>query len=52
MAAGLRRLLDEETAPLLADRANARAVSQEFRAEGSGHGRVYQSGRDQRIVGP
>lgn len=50
LAAGLRRLLDEEIAPLLADRANTPAVAQEFRAEASGHGRVYQSGRDQKIV--
>ncbi|MEV6481432.1 hypothetical protein [Streptomyces sp. NPDC051576] len=50
LAEGLRRLLDEEIAPLLAERTNTRPATQEFRAEASGHGRVYQSGRDQKIV--
>ncbi|WP_019072502.1 hypothetical protein [Streptomyces hokutonensis] len=54
LAEGLRRLLDEEIAPLLAltlaDRANTPPAPQELRAEASGHGRVYQAGRDQKIV--
>lgn len=46
----LRQLLDDEIAPLLARPENTRTVSQEFKAEASGHGRVYQAGRDQKIV--
>ncbi|MFF4400428.1 hypothetical protein [Streptomyces sp. NPDC001480] len=49
---GLRRLIEEEIAPLLGHESGARTGSHEFRAEASGHGRVYQSGRDQHIHGP
>ena len=49
---GLRRLIDEEIAPLLGRQDGARTGSHEFRAEASGHGRVYQAGRDQNIYGP
>ncbi|WP_230885541.1 hypothetical protein [Streptomyces spinoverrucosus] len=45
----LRRLVDEEIAPLLRREAGPRTGSHEFRAEASGHGRVYQAGRDQII---
>jgi len=48
----LRRLIDEEIAPLLRHEDGARIATQEFRAEASGHGRVYQAGRDQNIHGP
>ncbi|MFF8972380.1 hypothetical protein [Streptomyces sp. NPDC014995] len=48
----LRRLIDEEIAPLLRGEDGARTGSHEFRAEASGHGRVYQAGRDQHIHGP
>ncbi|MFD0265437.1 hypothetical protein ACFVGY_02430 [Streptomyces sp. NPDC127106] len=48
----LRRLVEDEIAPLLAHEAGPRTGSQEFRAEASGHGRVYQAGRDQNISGP
>lgn len=49
---GLRRLIDDEIAPLLGREDSARTGSHEFRAEASGHGRVYQAGRDQKIYGP
>jgi hypothetical protein len=49
---GLRQLIDEEIAPLLGREDSARTGSHEFRAEASGHGRVYQAGRDQNIYGP
>jgi hypothetical protein len=49
---GLRRLIDEEIAPLLRREDSTRTGSHEFRAEASGHGRVYQAGRDQNIYGP
>ncbi|MFI5686698.1 hypothetical protein [Streptomyces sp. NPDC051636] len=48
----LRRLVDEEIAPLLRHESGPRTGSHEFRAEASGHGRVYQAGRDQHICGP
>lgn len=48
----LRRLIDEDIAPLLRREDSARTGSHEFRAEASGHGRVYQAGRDQNIYGP
>ncbi|MFF4039767.1 hypothetical protein [Streptomyces sp. NPDC001816] len=48
----LRRLIDEEIAPLLRHEDVARTGSHEFQAEASGHGRVYQAGRDQHIYGP
>ncbi|MFE6828379.1 hypothetical protein [Streptomyces sp. NPDC057690] len=48
----LQRLFDEEITPLLRREDSARAGSPEFRAEASGHGRVYQAGRDQNIHGP
>jgi hypothetical protein len=49
---GLRRLIDDEIAPLLEREGGARTGSHEFRAEASGHGRVYQAGHDQNIYGP
>ncbi|KOV85956.1 hypothetical protein ADL01_07825 [Streptomyces sp. NRRL WC-3618] len=48
----LKRLIDEEIAPLLRREDGTRTGSHEFRAEASGHGRVYQAGRDQNIQGP
>ncbi|MGW0583516.1 hypothetical protein ACWD25_48160 [Streptomyces sp. NPDC002920] len=48
----LQRLIDEEIAPLLRREDSARTRSHEFRAEASGHGRVYQAGHDQNIHGP
>jgi leucyl aminopeptidase (aminopeptidase T) len=48
----LRQLIEEEIAPLLRREGGARTGSHEFRAEASGHGRVYQAGRDQNIHGP
>ncbi|MEV6394701.1 hypothetical protein AB0M39_07945 [Streptomyces sp. NPDC051907] len=47
----LRRLIGEEIAPLLPHENDAQAARQELRAEASGHGRVYQAGRDQNISG-
>lgn len=41
----LRRVLDEELAPLLPT--GDRSIT--MRAEASGHGRVYQAGRNQYI---
>ncbi|MGY1503715.1 hypothetical protein ACW4TU_45385 (plasmid) [Streptomyces sp. QTS52] len=52
LADGLRRLIEEEIGPLLGREDSARTGSHEFRAEASGHGRVYQAGRDQNIYGP
>jgi hypothetical protein len=52
LADELRRLIDEEITPLLRHAAGTRTGSHEFRAEASGHGRVYQAGRDQNIHGP
>ncbi|MFJ8107454.1 hypothetical protein [Streptomyces sp. NPDC096132] len=48
----LRRLIDEEIAPLLSPEGDVRTGSHDFRAEASGHGRVYQAGHDQHIYGP
>ncbi|MGY1579367.1 hypothetical protein [Streptomyces sp. MN13] len=49
----LRRLIDEKVTPLLTGREDGtRTASHEFRARASGHGRVYQAGRDQNIYGP
>ncbi|MGW0778942.1 hypothetical protein ACWD01_36300 [Streptomyces sp. NPDC002835] len=48
----LRRLIEEEITPLLCREGGTRTGSHEFRAEASGHGRVYQAGRDQNIYGP
>ncbi|MEU6069084.1 MULTISPECIES: hypothetical protein [Streptomyces] len=48
----LRRLIEEEIAPLLRRGDGAQAAPQEFRAEASGHGRVYQAGHDQNIYEP
>ncbi|MFG2986356.1 hypothetical protein ACGFYQ_34745 [Streptomyces sp. NPDC048258] len=48
----LRRLVDEEIAPLLGHENGIRTGRQEFRAKASGRGRVYQAGRDQNISGP
>ncbi|WP_171107110.1 MULTISPECIES: hypothetical protein [Streptomyces] len=45
----LRRLINEEIAPLTRRDDGPRTGSHEFRAEASGHGRVYQAGRDQII---
>jgi hypothetical protein len=49
LAYELRRLIDEEISPLLRRENSTRTDSREFRAEASGHGRVYQAGRDQTI---
>ncbi|MGW6732604.1 hypothetical protein [Streptomyces sp. NPDC055013] len=51
LADDLRQLIDEEIAPLLRHKDGDRTGSHEFRAEASGHGRVYQAGRDQNIHG-
>jgi hypothetical protein len=49
----LRRLIDEKVTPLLSGEDGTPATaSQDFRARASGHGRVYQAGRDQNIYGP
>jgi hypothetical protein len=48
----LGRLIDEKIAPLLRREEDARTGSHEFRAKASGHGRVYQAGRDQNIQEP
>ncbi|GAB7111020.1 hypothetical protein JCM4814A_93380 [Streptomyces phaeofaciens JCM 4814] len=45
----LRRLIDEEITPLLRHGDGSRTGSHEFRAEASGHGRVFQAGHDQHI---
>lgn len=52
LADELRRLIDEEIAPLLPRADGTRSESHDFRAEASGHGRVYQAGHDQHIYGP
>ncbi|WP_078957987.1 hypothetical protein [Streptomyces glaucescens] len=49
LADELRRLFEEEIFPLLRRGDSTRTGSREFRAEASGHGRVYQAGRDQII---
>ncbi|MFE5890688.1 hypothetical protein [Streptomyces sp. NPDC056468] len=51
LADDLRQLIAEEIAPLLRPKEGARTGSHEFRANASGHGRVYQAGRDQNIHG-
>lgn len=51
LADELRRLIDDEIAPILRREDSTRTGSHEFRAEASGHGRVYQAGRDQNIHG-
>lgn len=47
LADGLRRLLEDDIVPRLPEKA-----AQEFHATASGHGRVFQAGRDMRIHGP
>ncbi|MFF4648277.1 hypothetical protein [Streptomyces sp. NPDC001389] len=49
LTAGLDRLHREELAPLVADGRTATG-SMVMRAKASGHGRVYQAGRDQHIT--
>ena len=46
----LRRVLDEELSPLLPPVAQARITQIKMTATASGHGRVYQAGRDQLIT--
>jgi hypothetical protein len=52
LAGELRRVLEEEWTPLLpvAEQTGMRDIVQTAKA--SGHGRVYQAGRDQHITGP
>ncbi|WP_416976374.1 hypothetical protein [Streptomyces sp. T028] len=52
LADGLRQLIDEEIVPLLRHEGGTRTGSHDFRAEASGHGRVYQAGHDQHIHEP
>lgn len=47
----LQRVLDEELKPLLPPSEQARVTQITMTAHASGHGRVYQAGRDQRISG-
>ncbi|MFD7626961.1 hypothetical protein ACFV7Q_13170 [Streptomyces sp. NPDC059851] len=51
LAGELRRLVDEDIAPLLGRATTVRTGGQELRAKASGHGRVYQAGRDQNVSG-
>jgi hypothetical protein len=46
----LRRVLDEELSPLLPPAEQARISQITMTATASGHGRIYQAGRDQRIT--
>ncbi|MDH6131296.1 hypothetical protein P3T37_000665 [Kitasatospora sp. MAA4] len=46
----LRRLLDEQLAPALAADGPIESAMITMRAKVSGHGRVYQAGRDQHII--
>jgi hypothetical protein len=47
----LQRLLDEELTPLLPLSEQARVTQIAMTAHASGHGRIYQAGRDQHITG-
>ncbi|WP_173095233.1 hypothetical protein [Actinomadura verrucosospora] len=49
-AAEIRRVLDEVWSPLLPEQERERVQNITMRAEASGHGRVYQAGRDQHIT--
>lgn len=46
----LRRVLDEELTPLLLPADQARVTQVTLNATASGHGRIYQAGRDQHIT--
>ncbi len=50
LAQELRTLLDDELAPALPASERNRVESLVLRASASGHGRVYQAGRDQHIT--
>ncbi|MFF5183776.1 hypothetical protein ACFY30_08300 [Streptomyces sp. NPDC000345] len=52
LADELRQLIDKEITPLLSPDGGPRTGSHNFRAEASGHGRVYQAGHDQHIHEP
>ncbi|MGW4796451.1 hypothetical protein ACWEPC_28920 [Nonomuraea sp. NPDC004297] len=49
MAAEIQRVLDEVLRPTLDEAERARVGSLVMKARASGHGRVYQAGRDQHI---
>ncbi|NJP30129.1 hypothetical protein FLW53_39280 [Microbispora sp. SCL1-1] len=50
LGAELRRVLDEELTPVLTPADQTQIGSILMRATASGHGRVYQAGRDQHIT--
>ncbi len=52
LAEDLRRLMERDIAPHVHHDTGIRTGTQELHAEASGHGRVYQAGRDQHIQGP
>ncbi len=52
LAEDLRRLVERDITPHVHHDTGIRTGTQELHAEASGHGRVYQAGRDQHIQGP